>query len=103
MKSHIPFFRLIAFIEGISYLLLFGVSMPLKYLADMPEPNIWIGYAHGLLFMVYALLAALVCVEKKWGILRYFIFFVAALLPLGTFYIDKKYLSPKALSKSNGY
>lgn len=85
-------FRAIAIFEGISYLLLFGLGMPLKYLADIKEPNIYIGYAHGFLFVAYMVLAVLVCTEKKWGLKRFLIFFVAGLLPFGTFYIDKKYL-----------
>jgi integral membrane protein len=85
-------FRLTAILEGISYLMLFGIGMPLKYLANMPTPNIYIGYAHGFLFMAYVVLAVVVCYEKSWGLKRFIILFIASLLPFGTFYIDKKYL-----------
>ncbi len=85
-------FRLTALLEGISYLLLFGIGMPLKRLGDIPEPNIYIGYAHGFLFITFVILAAMVCWEKKWGLKHFIIFFIASLLPFGTFYIDKKYL-----------
>ncbi len=85
-------FRLTTLLEGISYLLLFGIGMPLKRLGDIPEPNIYIGYAHGFLFIAFVILAAMVCWEKKWGLKRFIIFFIASLLPFGTFYIDKKYL-----------
>ncbi|MBU2994902.1 DUF3817 domain-containing protein [Cellulophaga baltica] len=87
-------FSLTAVLEGISYLLLFGVGMPLKYLFDIPEPNIFIGYAHGFLFIAYVALAAIFCIERKWSIKRFIILFVAALLPFATFYVDKKYLKP---------
>ncbi len=87
-------FSLTAILEGISYLLLFGVGMPLKYLAGIPEPNIYIGYAHGFLFIAYCVLAVLFCYERKWGLKRFLIIFIAALLPFATFYIDKKYLKP---------
>ncbi|WP_158976303.1 DUF3817 domain-containing protein [Cellulophaga sp. L1A9] len=87
-------FSLTAILEGISYLLLFGVGMPLKYLADIPEPNIYIGYAHGFLFIAYCVLAVLFCYERKWGFKRLLILLVASLLPFATFYIDKKYLKP---------
>lgn len=89
-------FRLTAILEGISYLMLFGIGMPLKYLANMPQPNIYIGYAHGLLFMAYVVLAVVVCFEKSWGLKRFIILFIASLLPFGTFYIDKKYLKAEA-------
>lgn len=90
-------FRLTAVLEGVSYLLLFGLGMPLKYLAKIPEPNIYIGYAHGFLFMAYVVLAVLFCIEKKWGLKMFIILFIASLLPFGTFYIDKKYLKPLAV------
>jgi integral membrane protein len=88
-------FSLTAILEGISYLLLFGVGMPLKYLAQIPEPNIYIGYAHGFLFMAYVVLAIVVCIEKKWDLKMFTILFIASLVPFGTFYIDKKYLRPQ--------
>ncbi|PCJ93221.1 MAG: hypothetical protein COA50_14410 [Flavobacteriaceae bacterium] len=90
-------FRVTAILEGISYLMLFGLGMPLKYWANIPEPNKWIGYSHGGLFIGYVILAVIICMEKKWGLKRFTILFIASLLPFGTFYIDKKYL--KVLEK----
>lgn len=87
-------FRLTAVLEGISYLALFAVSMPLKYLAEIPEPNKYIGYAHGFLFIAYIVLAIVFWMEKKWSIKRLFVMVIASLLPFGTFYMDKKYLKP---------
>ena len=94
-------FRIIAILEGISYLLLFGIGMPLKYLAKIKEPNIYIGYAHGFLFIAYVVFAVFVCLEKKWDIKQFVVLFVASLLPFGTFYIDKKYLRKEALVSRN--
>ncbi|ASV31407.1 DUF3817 domain-containing protein [Maribacter cobaltidurans] len=85
-------FRVTAILEGISYLALFGVTMPLKYWAEIPEPNKWVGYAHGFLFIAFILLAIIVCYQKKWGFKRLAIFGVASLLPFATFYIEEKYL-----------
>ncbi|WP_036383399.1 DUF3817 domain-containing protein [Muricauda sp. MAR_2010_75] len=89
-------FRATAILEGISYLLLFGMTMPLKHWADIPEPNKVIGYAHGFLFILYVVVAVVFCRERKWSIKRFVILFVASLLPFGTFYADKKYLSSLA-------
>ncbi len=85
-------FRLTAVLEGISYLMLFGVSMPLKYMADIREPNLYVGYAHGILFIAYVILAIVFCWEQKWSIKRFIILFIASLLPFGAFYVDRKYL-----------
>lgn len=87
-------FRITAVLEGISYLMLFAISMPLKYWAGIREPNIYIGYAHGALFIAYLLFAIIFWMEKKWTIKRLFILVLASLLPFGTFYMDRKYLKP---------
>ncbi|MBT8322308.1 MAG: DUF3817 domain-containing protein [Eudoraea sp.] len=87
-------FRLTAILEGTTYLLLFAISMPLKYWAGIREPNLYIGYAHGFLFIAFMVLALVFTMEKKWGLKRFLVFFAASLLPFGTFYIDQKYLKP---------
>ena len=89
--------RITAILEGISYLALFAVTMPLKYMADLPLPNKFVGYTHGVLFIAYLLLVVVVCVMKKWGIKRMFILTLASLLPFATFYVDKKYFSKSSL------
>ncbi|WP_010519758.1 DUF3817 domain-containing protein [Croceivirga radicis] len=85
-------FRLTAILEGISYLLLFAFTMPLKYWANIGAPNKHVGMAHGVLFILFVVLAGLVCYQYKWSIKRFIIFFIASLLPFGTFYVDQKYL-----------
>lgn len=90
----LKFFRTIAILEGISYLLLFALSMPLKYWARIPEPNLYIGYTHGFLFLVYVILAVVYCMETKCRLKRFMVILIASLLPFGTFYIDQKYLRP---------
>lgn len=86
-------FRATAILEGISYLLLFGLTMPLKYWANILEPNKIVGYVHGVLFIGYGVIALVFCWQRKWSIKRFIILFIASLLPFGTFYADKKYLS----------
>ncbi len=84
--------RITAVLEGISYLLLFTLSMPLKHWAGIGEPNIYIGYAHGFLFIAYLAIALLVWKERAWPgkVLVYLV--LASLLPFGTFYIEKHFL-----------
>ena len=88
----IKLFRATAILEGISYLLIFGLTMPLKYWAGIGGPNKIVGMAHGILFILFVVLAAVVCWKRKWSIKRFLILFIASLLPFGTFYADKKYL-----------
>ncbi len=96
----LPLLRITAILEGISYLALFAITMPLKYMADLPLPNKYVGYAHGGLFIAYLVLVLVFCIMKKWGFKKMFILGLASLLPFATFYVDKKYLSKAALKEA---
>ena len=83
--------RVIAWMEGVSFLL-FGVSMPLKYGFDIPEPNYIIGMVHGILFVIYNLLILKHSKLKNWSIREIIFLCFLSLVPLGTLYGDYKYL-----------
>ena len=89
LKNSLSRFRLVAFLEGCSFLL-FAVTMPLKYIWAMPKPNYFIGMVHGLLFLTYLVLLLQVSTENKWSLKKIFLSFIASLLPFGTFYAAKK-------------
>tara|TARA_Y100000591_G_C21182241_1_gene382503 strand:+ start:156 stop:425 length:270 start_codon:yes stop_codon:yes gene_type:complete len=82
--------RLIAWMEGCSFLL-FGISMPLKYGFDIPQPNYVIGMAHGILFLLYNILILAYSRKKKWRIRQIVFLCFLSLIPFGTFYADYKY------------
>ena len=82
--------RVIAWMEGVSFLL-FGVSMPLKYGFDIPEPNYIIGMVHGILFVIYNLLILKHTKLKNWSIREIIFLCFLSLVPFGTFYGDHKY------------
>ena len=88
----IKFFRGISFLEGLSYLLLLFIAVPLKYMADMPQFVKALGMPHGLLFIAYIVLAFMVKEDKEWNMKTLGIVLAASIIPFGTFYIDKKYL-----------
>ena len=82
--------RAIAWMEGVSFLL-FGVSTPLKYGFDIPEPNYIIGMVHGILFVIYNLLILKHSKLKNWSIREIIFLCFLSLVPFGTFYGDHKY------------
>ncbi len=88
-KSALGRLRIVAFLEGCSYLLL-GFTMILKYKFSMPLPNYIVGLAHGFLFVLYIILLFQVAFLHRWNLLKMFLAFVASLVPFGTFYADKK-------------
>lgn len=85
--------RFIGIAEGVSFLLLLGVCMPLKYIWTIPEPTFVIGMAHGILFLMYCLLVVFVGYGYKWPLATFIWAFLAALLPFGTFVADKQIFS----------
>ena len=86
-------FKRIALLEGISSILLILVAVPIKYLADNPIFVKYLGMPHGILFILYIIMAFLLKDEKNWNLKNFAIILLASLIPFGTFYVDKKYLS----------
>lgn len=86
-------FRIVAFLEGVSYILLLFIATPVKYLMDNDTYVKWLGMPHGLLFVAYIILAYLIKDDMQWKIKEFGIVLLAALIPFGTFYIDRKYLN----------
>ena len=91
MKSSLSVLRLLALLEGISYLVLLGIAMPLKYYYDKPNAVKLVGMAHGILFVLYCINLLIVHVKFKWNMGKTIGAFIASLIPFGTFYADKKW------------
>lgn len=86
-------FKVISYLEGISYLVLLGVGVPLKYLSGNDAIVKAVGMPHGLLFVAYVFLAVVMKQKMNWDNKTTFIVLLASVIPFGTFYVDKKYLS----------
>lgn len=82
--------RRLTLIEGVSFLLLLGVAMPLKYLAGMPAAVTVVGWAHGGLFVLVLAALLQVWLVAKWSFLRVALVFVSALVPFGPFLLDRR-------------
>lgn len=85
-------FRLISTLEAISFFVLLGIAMPLKYIWDMPEMVRYVGMAHGVLFVLYVGGAIYMFKKLKWSIKDLFIVVMCSVLPFGPFYVERKYL-----------
>jgi integral membrane protein len=85
-------FRIISFLEGVSYLLLLFVAVPIKYFQGDVSYVKMLGMPHGVLFMLYLVLAVVLKKEMNWNLKALGIISLASILPFGTFYVDKKYL-----------
>lgn len=87
-------FRITALAEGISWILLLFVSMPLKYIWGHGELNQYVGMAHGILFLAYTAFVVLSWIKKvPWRKRDYLIMLIAGFLPFATFYVERRYLA----------
>ena len=93
LQTNIGRLRIVAFLEGISLLMLCFITMPLKYIWNNPTLTPPVGYAHGFLFILFVILTYTVSREYKWNHYKTtWKVLLASFIPFGTFYIDKKIL-----------
>ena len=82
--------RMIGVLEGISFLVILFITMPLKYFWHTKEPNWIVGMVHGCLFLAYCILVLITAYHLKWKISVIFFALLASIIPFGTFIADKK-------------
>jgi integral membrane protein len=92
-KTALGRFRVVAICEGISFMVLLFIAMPLKYIAGYPETVLAVGWVHGLLFILYMISGLNVRRVHSWNISKTSIAVIASLVPFGPFVLDKKILS----------
>lgn len=80
--------RVLGTLEGISFLLLMGVAMPLKYFAGLPAAVKWTGWIHGILFIAYCMTVLTALIAGRISFRRSVEAFIASLIPLGPFLLD---------------
>ena len=90
MSSTLHTFRKIAFAEGVSYILLLFIAMPMKYFFDQPAAVKYVGWAHGVLFIAYVVFLLACWSKYKWSFQRVAFFFVASLLPFVPFVVERR-------------
>ena len=88
-------FRLIALLEGLSFIFLVFLGMPLKYLYGNEMLVKILGMPHGILFILYVLTGFLLKNKLELNIKELLIVLIASVIPFGTFYIDYRFLKSK--------
>jgi integral membrane protein len=81
--------RLVALLEGTSFVILLFVAMPLKYLAGLPLAVRIVGSVHGGLFLIFLAVLFRAGRERRWPPRRWLIAFVSSVVPFGTFVFDR--------------
>jgi len=91
----IKWFRRVAIAEGVSFLVLLFIAMPLKYFAGWPEAVKVVGWAHGVLFVAFLAMAYEVKTALNKNLMWLAKAFVASVLPFGTFVFDRQFAKEK--------
>ncbi|MAY21409.1 MAG: hypothetical protein CMC74_01370 [Flavobacteriaceae bacterium] len=85
-------FKVVSTLEALSFLVLLGIAMPLKYIWEMPQMVQIVGMAHGILFILYVLGAYFMKEKLNWPMTTFGIVLLCSVVPFGPFYAEKKYL-----------
>ncbi|MDX1427449.1 MAG: DUF3817 domain-containing protein [Salegentibacter mishustinae] len=85
-------FKYVSILEGLSFLLLLFIAMPLKYIWSMPQMVQQVGMAHGVLFIAYVIGAIWLFRPLNWNFKELLVVLGCSLVPFGPFYVEKKYL-----------
>ena len=93
VKNSVKKFKLINTVEGYSFLILLFIAMPLKYILGFPLAVKIAGMIHGVLFIIFCVLLVIAWQDSKWNFKENIIFFIASLIPFGTFFTKKRIAS----------
>ncbi|WP_370529708.1 DUF3817 domain-containing protein [Alkalihalobacillus sp. AL-G] len=90
MRNPLAIFKIVGYSEGISFLVLLGIAMPLKYMLDYPLAVTVVGSIHGGLFVLYVMMVVYLKFAYKWSVTKALLGLIASVLPFGPFIFDAK-------------
>lgn len=90
LRTDIGRFRLVSLLEGLSYVVLLGVAMPLKYVAGNAEAVPLVGKLHGGLFVAFCVGLFAVANNRDWTWKQIATVAIAAMVPLGAFWLEHR-------------
>jgi len=100
MNKKLSWLRKAGIAEGISFLVLLGIAMPLKYLLKQPMAVTVVGWIHGVLFVAFLFLAWEYKTDRNKSLKWFATAFLAAIIPTGTFFFDKKLKEEETISST---
>ncbi|WP_114751326.1 DUF3817 domain-containing protein [Pleomorphovibrio marinus] len=95
-------FRIISITEGISLLVLIFIAMPLKWIFELPDMVTYVGWIHGVLFILYMLVLFPTSRKLRWDFRKAVFGVIAAVLPFGPFLFDRKLKNEEKLIAEKG-
>lgn len=101
LRTAIGRLRIVGFFEGVSFLVLLFIAMPLKYIYNLPDTNMVVGMTHGVLTVFYVFALIQVTIDLNWNFRKIMFALVASVIPFGTFYADAKLFKPEQHAQKN--
>ncbi len=92
VDTSVKTFKIISTLEALSFLLLLGIAMPLKYIWEMPQMVQTVGMTHGVLFLLYIAGTVYISQKLNWSFKKLAIAVLCSVIPFGPFYVERKYL-----------
>ncbi|WP_257346935.1 DUF3817 domain-containing protein [Pseudalkalibacillus decolorationis] len=96
MKNPLSIFKVVGYAEGISFLVLLGIAMPLKYMFDYPLAVTIVGALHGGLFVLYVMMVIYLKFSYNWSVKKAILGMIASVIPFGPFIFDAKLVQNEA-------
>lgn len=90
LSTNLKTLRISGYVEGASFLILIFICVPLKHIWGIPQPTLYIGAVHGVLFIFYCTMVLLTKQEQQWDFKKTFWALLASILPFGTFVADAR-------------
>ncbi|MDX1679831.1 MAG: DUF3817 domain-containing protein [Akkermansiaceae bacterium] len=81
--------RTLGRIEGVSFILLLGIAMPLRTYMGMDKAVTYVGWAHGILFIALALVTFIAWRGEHLSFKQSCLVAIGALLPFGPFVVER--------------
>lgn len=101
LRSMLGRFRLMLWLQGISYILLLFVAFPLRDAGVMPQAVTWFGNLYGFLFLMHLLFMVSLYTTQKWRLRRPIALFFISFVPLGNMIYDFFVFRKLALNSEN--
>jgi integral membrane protein len=94
MESKVSRLRVVAILEGISFLVLLFIAMPIKYIGGEPIVVKYVGMAHGVLFILFMIALYDASRSTSWTYAFRTLAFISSLIPFGAFWLEVKLKKP---------
>ena len=87
-RIHPGLVKWVARLEGLSFVLLVFVAMPIKHGLGEPLPVRILGGVHGLLFLAWLVVLALATRREKWPGALTWLGFITSMIPMGFVFFE---------------